>query len=150
LTSRVDRAATRSGTGSLSAAPPAARVAARWPPKVSSCSVPGAARAPEARTATDACPTFMASVPNAFVSRIRTRAPPALRNTTLRTVWSVRPAPAGHVEPGTSEPTTWLAPQAVTQFPAPPAAPDELCAPDAACAVIVAALSTIYTSRFYY
>src|ERR1700730_887707 len=88
----------------------------------------------------------MACVPKAFDRRIRTSAPPALRKTTLRTVWLVRPTPAGHVEPGMAEPTTGLAPQAVTQLPPSRAAPDVLCAPAAAIIGMVTATATAATA----
>src|SRR4051812_829505 len=117
LTRASDRGATRRFTGSLSASPPATRVTAGEPPKVSVRTLPGTALDPVASTATVAWATWTAWVPKALLSRIRTWSPPAERKTTLRTVWLVSPVPAGQAEPGMSAPITGLAPQAVTQWP---------------------------------
>jgi hypothetical protein len=54
-------------------------------------------------------------VPKALISRTGTAEPPALGNTTLRTVASLSPAPAGQVEPGTAVPITGLAAQPAVQ-----------------------------------
>ncbi|MFY1649832.1 hypothetical protein ACN27J_02895 [Solwaraspora sp. WMMB762] len=115
LTSRVLSAATRSGTGSLSARPPAATVTSWLPPKVSSRIEPGTAVAPSCCTATEARPTVSARVPNVLVIRTRTARPPALTKATLRTVWSASPSPAGQSDQGMVLPSTGLGAQAATQ-----------------------------------
>src|SRR3954454_9732080 len=85
------------------------------PPKRSARSDPTTVAAPAPASATDAAPTDSGLVPKAFVSRTRTRSPPALRNTMLRTVWLFRPLSAGQDAPGIVPPPTGLPCQAFTQ-----------------------------------
>jgi hypothetical protein len=86
--------------------------------------------------ATDARLIDIGVVPNVLVNRTRMRSPPVLRKITFRTVWSANPAPAGQVDPGTSDPTTGLAPQPAVHLPisglAGPTDPDAAGAPSAA------------------
>src|SRR5215213_10923399 len=91
---------TVSRSGSLSAWAPGGMVIVRWPPNRSCRIVPGCTRAPERWTATVARPTSSGRAPKAFVSRTRTRSPPTLPVTMLRTVWLRRPCGLGQLAPG--------------------------------------------------
>ena len=57
-----------------------------------------ATAAPPAAIPTDAAPTFSGFAPPTFDSRMRTRSPPAVTNTMLRTVWLFNPTSDG--QPG--------------------------------------------------
>src|SRR3954454_553501 len=124
LTSSRCNAWTCRGTGSLSASPPAAIRIEDRPPKCSECIVPGTDVALLPAMATDAAPTRRGREPKAFVNRTRTRSPPAVRKTMLRTVWLFRPLSAGQVKAGAGmvPPGTGLPCQAFTQR-APPCLP---------------------------
>jgi len=85
-----------------------------------------------------AAPTRSGFVPNALVIRTRTRSPPAVTLTTLRTVWSSRPLSAGQAAPAIVPPPTGLPCQALThRFDAPAAG--RLTALPVVVAVVVAA-----------
>ena len=86
LTARSCSGATRIATGSLSTCAPGGIWNEALPPTVTRWIVPGATAAPEPATATVTSPTCSGVVPKTFVSTRRTRAPPALVNTMLRTV----------------------------------------------------------------
>src|SRR5437868_10856965 len=87
-------------TGSLRASLPAAiRIDGR-PLNRRGRLVPGSVAAPTPAIATDAEPTCRGWEPKVLVSRTRTRSPPAVRNTTLRTVWLSRPLSAGQLKIG--------------------------------------------------
>src|SRR5437763_3027674 len=122
-------------TGSLRASPPAAIKIDDRPAKRSGRPDRGTVAAPVPAMATDAAPTRNGRAPKALVSRTRTRSPPVVRNTMLRTVWLFTPLSAGQLKagPGMVPPGTGLPCQAFTQRAGawPLASPGTI-APDAA------------------
>ena len=83
------------------------------PPKVNAWSDPGSIAEAFEASATWAEPIFKAAVPNAFESLIRTRSPPMVGRTIMRTVWFSNMGDAGSPGNGSGACTAVL--QALTQ-----------------------------------
>ncbi len=86
--------ATCSFTGSLTSSAPAAIVAVRSPPNVSTRSVSGSTAAWLVRTPICAAPMASGRVPYAFDSRTRSVSPPMLMRAVMRNVWLLSAAPS--------------------------------------------------------